>query len=151
MNTQRKTTIIWVVLLFIVISCHGQNYTVFFGYDANGNRIGRSLTVAKMEQKYTPTDTIKASGPFVEAINDFESVNVSVYPNPTHEKLTVSLLGLSDKSVKACIVTATGTTLILRELSNGIHDFDLANLSPGVYLLQLFIADKTQTWKIIKN
>lgn len=151
MNTRRKITIVWAISLLIVISCHGQNYTVHFGYDDNGNRISRTLTVAKMEQNYNPTDTIKTTESIEETHNILGITNVSVFPNPTHEKVTISLQGLCNNSVTACITTITGTILIMSELSEGIHDFDLSDLSSGVYLLHITVADKSQTWKIIKE
>ena len=138
-------------MLLTVIVCHGQNHTVHFGYDANGNRISRSLTVAKMKQNINPTDTIKTPESIVGTEDKFGNATLSVYPNPTHERLIVSLQGLCDSSVTACITTITGTVLILRDLSDGIQDFDLSHLSSGVYLLRLSSRNDSQTWKIIKN
>lgn len=151
MNIQRKIIIVWAISLLIVISCHGQNYTVHFGYDANGNRVSRTLTVAKTEQNFNPSDTIATVESIVATVNSFGNAILSVYPNPTNKRLIVSLQGLCESPVTACIVTTAGTILQQRNLSEGIHDFDLSNLSSGMYLLRLASQNVTQTWKIIKN
>ena len=138
-------------MLSTIVVCHGQNYTVHIGYDANGNRISRTLTIAKMEQKYNPTDTIKTQDFILNTIDSFGNATLSVYPNPTHDRLIVSLQGLCEHTVKACIVTTAGTVLIQHELSEGIHEFDLSHLSSGMYFLRLSSQSVSQTWKIIKN
>ena len=50
MRNRLKTSIALATLLLVMVSSHAQNAIVNFGYDANGNRISRTLTVAKVEE-----------------------------------------------------------------------------------------------------
>lgn len=137
------------LLLLASASVIGQNTTVHFGYDADGNRIFRSLTVSKMEDKGLPSDSLE-SPLCLDDANDLFG-QISLYPNPTRGKLTVMLKGLEGEAVSARVVTLAGTVIEQSEMTDGSHDFDLSGLPPGVYLLQLSTPDASQTWRIIKK
>jgi len=120
-------------------------------YDANGNRISRTLTVAKVEEKGKSDDITTTLDFISEETNAFGGATVSIYPNPTHDKLTVSIQGLRENHVKACLIATTGAILIQQELCKDVHDLDLSSLPSGMYLLQLSASNMTQILKIIKE
>lgn len=152
MKIHVKTSVAFAIALFVAVACRAQNTNVVFGYDVNGNRTGRTLMVKKTGgEENKSLDTIIPKSSIPEAIYDFESESITVYPNPTHDKLTISLHGLGDGCAKVCILASNGTILFQHELPEGIHNTDLSELPPGLYLLQLTTTDTTQTWKIIKN
>lgn len=151
MNTFIKTIIILVTLVLSVASASAQNSTLHFGYDANGNRISRTLSVAKANDENILGDTINAPELVTDITDLFGNAKVSIYPNPTHEKLTVSLSGLVEESAIVRILTTTGIVIIMDDAKEGNRDFDLSRLTTGMYLLQLSTPSTTKTWKIIKN
>lgn len=151
MNTRIKRCItLTIALLSMAVASQAQNTIVHFGYDANGNRISRTLTVAKEEKRMT-TDTARILNPIPEEVCVLGTATVSVYPNPVHDKLTVSLQGLGGKNAEAHIINNTGAVLLQRKLPDGVHNLDFSNLPAGVYLLQLTVSNKIHTWKIIKE
>lgn len=151
MRNRLKTSIALATLLLVMVSSHAQNAIVNFGYDANGNRISRTLTVAKVEENGKSGDTTTTLDFISEETKVFGGVTVSIYPNPTHDKLTVSIQGLRENHVKACLIAPTGAILIQQELCEGIHDLDLSILPSGMYMLQLSASNMTQIRKIIKE
>jgi len=151
MRNRLKTSIALATLLLAMVSSHAQNAIVNFGYDANGNRISRTLTVAKVEEKGKSDDITTTLDFISEETNAFGGATVSIYPNPTHDKLTVSIQGLRENHVKACLIATTGAILIQQELCKDVHDLDLSSLPSGMYLLQLSASNMTQILKIIKE
>lgn len=147
----RRRTIWVLVAMLCSLAGRAQTATVHFGYDANGNRISRTLTVRKAEENGKPTDTLNAPALLTEAGDLFGAASLSLYPNPTRGKVSVALQGTGAGWVTARLVTPAGTILQQRELKDGTHDFDLTGLPPGIYLLQLSAAEVSQTWKIIKQ
>ena len=147
----RMIIVVLVPLLLIFSVSHAQNNRIYIGYDANGNRISRTLIVAKIEENSKPVDSTKSTEAVKEETDSFDNTVFSVYPNPTHEKLTISFQNPTHGQNKASLFTLTGTLLFQYDLTNKTQDIDLSNLLPGVYLLKLSTTAETQVWKIIKN
>ena len=138
-------------LVLSIASSSAQNSTLHFGYDANGNRICRTLSVAKSNDENVSGDTINVTEWVTDITDFFEDAKVSIYPNPTHETLTVSLRGLCEEFAIIRILTSTGIVIIMEDAKEGDQDFDLSRLATGMYLLQLSTPRTTKTWKIIKT
>ena len=141
-------------LLLVVIwalSGHAQNAIVRFSYDANGNRISRTLNIRKVMENGKAIDSLDLPA-VSNKINDiFGNAELTLYPNPTHDRVTVVLKGMDGSSAQARLVATTGAILQQCKLAEGIHELDLSELPAGVYLLQLSTANVSQTWKIIKE
>lgn len=148
---KKKRLIPICLLLLLSATTFAQNATVHFGYDANGNRTSRTLSIRKTEENGKPTDTLKSPVFLGEANDSFGKATATVYPNPTRDVLTVKLQGLGTNLAEASIITTAGVVIHQTELSDGSHDFDLSGLPAGIYLLRLAAPDISQTWKIIKN
>lgn len=146
---KKRLLIPLLILLLASASAIGQNATVHFGYDAEGNRNSRYLTVSKMETPGLPTDSLESALYLGEA-NDLLG-RVSLYPNPTRGKLTVMLKDLDGETISVRVVSLTGSVIEQSAMTDGSHVFNLAGLLPGVYLLQLSKYDASQTWRIIKK
>lgn len=148
----KKYRTIWVLLALLwTLPSLAQNATVHFGYDANGNRISRSLSIRKVEDNGKATDTVVAPAMLTEAHDTFGSASLSLFPNPTQGKLTLVMQGMDESTATARLITPTGAIIQQRILTDGNHDFDLCDLPSGFYLLQLTAPDMSQTWKIIKQ
>lgn len=150
MNTFYKAVFIAMTMMTAMAS-RAQNTIVHFGYDDDGNRISRTLTIDRDEEKSQAADsTINLSG-ITETLDDDGSTTLSIYPNPTHDILTVAVDGLSENSATVSIVALSGGVVMSREMSDGKHDFDLSEMSPGLYLLLFSSQNITKSWRIIKD
>lgn len=150
MNKYRTITVLLLAVLWTAAS-QAQNPMIHFGYDANGNRTSRTLSIRKIEENGRLTDTTNTLAMLDVAHDTFGKASLTLYPNPTHGKVSIILQGIGNGTVTASLVSTTGATLQRCEISDGIHDFDLSGLPGGVYLLRLSASEVSQTWKIIKQ
>ena len=152
MNRKLKIVTIMIVLSFVwTIGYAQQTGMVTFTYDLDGNRISQSLSTAKgNENRETAEDNISTiSFNKLGFIND---MRVELYPNPTHNKLTLVIQEKpEDVSILIRITTTTGATLQEKEVSGNEETFDMSKLPSGIYLLQLIAGDRINTWKVMKN
>ncbi len=71
-----------------------------------------------------------------------ENDNLNIYPNPTFDKIKIKLHSTSIQNVDIIITDAMGeivktTNSVQVNEGNNIIDFDLEDLNPGIYLIQL--------------
>jgi len=77
----------------------------------------------------------------------------TVHPNPAEDRLTVTLTPLIDEKMKINIINATGQ-VVLHRIHNGLagnintFDFDVTNLSAGIYYIKIDAAYKFETKKV---
>ena len=88
---------------------------------------------------------IDAEGNFVAGINQLNSnnLNFEVYPNPTKDKVTISLIGVShpDK-VEVQLYDEFGKLIkTFRNVKSGFLEFGINELNPGIYFIKLFGVD----------
>ncbi len=150
MNTFYKAITI-AIIMTVAMASRAQNAIVHFGYDGDGNRISRTLTIDRNEEKSQAADSTTNLAGIIETLDDDGSATLSIYPNPTHDILTVAVDGLSEKSATLSIVTVSGSVVLSREMSDGKHEFDLSEMSPGIYMLLFSSPNITKSWKIIKD
>lgn len=150
MNTFYKAITI-AIIMTVAMASRAQNAIVHFGYDGDGNRISRTLTIDRNEEKSQAADSTTNLAGIIETLDDDGIATLAIYPNPTHDILTVAVDGLSEKSATLSIVTVSGSVVLSREMSDGKHDFDLSEMSPGIYMLLFSSPNITKSWKIIKD
>lgn len=150
MKKKLKIATIMVALCGIIMSCPAQQRSsVTFKYDYNGNRIEQGLS--SKEDKNRETDMNNHTS--TSTILDFYSaMKVSLYPNPTYDKLTLSIQDKPEElTLLFKITTSTGTVLQEKILTSNQETFDMSGLSPGIYLFQLISGDRKHVWKVIKE
>ena len=151
MNTQLKIAAMMMVLSGAGLVCHAQqSQTASFLYDKNGNRIAQGISTSNKGEN---RETVEKNVPYTSTVLDFcEAMRVSLYPNPTRDKLTLSV---KDKPEGLTLVfkLTTSTGLVLQEkVFSGDHEtFDVSHLSAGIYLFQLIANDRKHIWKFIKE
>ena len=111
---------------------------VVYNFDEAGNRI--TSRVVNMKQSIeTPPEEQKVAG-----------FSIKVYPNPTADILKVEIEGLQkDSRVKIEMFDLKGAKLYSNETNNNRYDIDLSQRTTGVYILNIYIDDKTTYWKIV--
>lgn len=140
------------LLLLLSASALAQNTTVHFGYDANGNRISRSLEIRRMQSDdFLAGETNTDSVPTLDGQQDYMGDSpITVYPNPTQGRFTIQQSG-NPVPIVASLYTANGILIERRILSCLSEEFDLGERSAGVYYLQLSSEQEKQTWKVVKR
>lgn len=140
-------------LLLLSASALAQNTTVHFGYDANGNRISRSLEIRRIQSNdFLAGEDNMDSVPTLDGRQDtLGGLHVSVYPNPTQGRFTIRQSGTATLPIEASLYTANGILIERRILSNLNEEFNLGERSAGVYFLRLSSEQEKQTWKVVKR
>ncbi|MBN8681848.1 MAG: T9SS type A sorting domain-containing protein [Chitinophagales bacterium] len=81
--------------------------------------------------------------------------DLKIYPNPYMTKATLDLDLSQAAYVSVQMTEETGRSVINitspRQLQNGFYHFDLPNVAPGVYFLQINIDDKKVVRKVVKS
>ena len=111
-------------------------------FDSNGNLITSDVN---------PNFGSEASDNFgadaAVSVNDLTFNNVSIYPNPVNNNANVDFMLAESSVVNVSIVNVLGETVKNNtyNLVSGNHqiDFDVTNISTGVYFIQLDINGET--------
>lgn len=149
----KKTTIIMTIVLALMAfaPCFAQQSgSVTFGYDANGNRISREISMKKVEEngKNVENDNRFLS----EATDVISTLEVELYPNPTTGKFSVSMkCEETYEPLHLVLFTPTGVVLADETLNSDCVEFDLLGQASGVYFLKLVANGESHTWKIVKK
>jgi PKD repeat protein len=114
-------------------------------YTANG-----SYTITLISSNPCNSDTAK----LVVIINsvgvdEINSVNASVFPNPSNGKISVTLSSTDNQSYDAFIYNQEGKQLMRVNDVRAKQEFDLSGYRAGIYLIQLRGAEKTITQKFV--
>ncbi|MBT1696128.1 PKD domain-containing protein [Fulvivirgaceae bacterium PWU4] len=84
--------------------------------------------------------------PFVEMISS------SLYPNPARDKINVGLEFNKEAEVVMVLYTMNGKVIEMRavKLSNDVVEFDLRNVSSGLYILRIFMNNEVRSMRFVK-
>lgn len=137
--------------LLSIIHVFGQNpVNVNFNYDDNGNRIFKEIVITQVIDKGNVQET---KSPFLtSALDTMNTLEISIYPNPTNNKVIVATKGMeSSQTLKAVLLSMTGEVLEERIIADTRESFDLSEKASGVYLIELYINQEKQIWKVIKR
>jgi hypothetical protein len=123
-----------------------------FEYDSNGNLIHEEsgyLTYTGGGTTYYNTGTCDHFYFQISNIqNTNENAGILIYPNPSHNLLSV---GLTDDYFKIEISDAQGKIIRQELLRNGVNHFSIENLDAGIYFLRFTSDTKTTTVRWVKN
>ena len=147
MNRQFRIVALLIALIGAWPVCHAQQpQTVTFAYDLNGDRITREILSGKLERNEETSEELLPT-----ATDFFETMEVSLYPNPTNDKFFVEIKGNTSEKAEAALTHISGAVLEKRILTNSLESFDLSEFAPGLYLLKLTVDNETHVWKVIKK
>lgn len=147
MNRQLRIVALLLALISVCPICQAQQtHTVDFTYDLDGNRINREILFGRMERHGQTSDE------FLSSVTDsFETMEVSLYPNPTNDMFFVEIKNETDKKAEATLAQISGALLEKRIMTNSLESFDLSRLAFGMYLFKLTVGNETHIWKVIKK
>jgi len=86
----------------------------------------------------------------ISRIDENIKLNVSIYPNPTSDFITISSTDVMSE-IHLNITDMNGKVLNEAILTNREFQIDLSQFTNGVYLLNLIDKNFSNTFKIIKN
>jgi len=145
-----RNTLIVLLLLLLSLKCFGQEtYTKIFSYDQNGNRIRYELLLSKADKG---SNSIEDTPYMSSATDTLIDLAIQIFPNPTNDKVFVSSIGNeTSKTVKAVLMTSTGSVLEEKQLVNSMESLDLTAKATGLYFLEISTDKAKHLWKIIKR
>ena len=91
----------------------------------------------------TPIEVIIVLG-----VNDFDLTNLTYYPNPVNDLLTINYI---DVITKVEVYDLNGRLVITRNFDNDSIQIDFGGLSSGTYMLNVKTKENSQFIKIIKK
>lgn len=131
--------------------------TIEFYYDASGNRYKRKVITYKTSNiksaKFEPQAIMpKSTHPKEKFEENNGNQKITIYPNPTQGQLIVEIIGADLTQTSGMyIYNSTGALVAQKTLVLNSNNFDMSNLSNGVYILRIIIGNNVSEWKIIKE
>nr|WP_315249656.1 T9SS type A sorting domain-containing protein [uncultured Flavobacterium sp.] len=104
-----------------------------------------SQTINGIESKERLAVTTKLS---TLGTPDFDITNLSFYPNPVKNVLTISNTSIIDE---VTFISIKGETLLSKKINDHRSEIDLSNFSNGVYFLKIKSEGAEKTVKLIKE
>jgi subtilisin family serine protease len=96
------------------------------------------------------TDTSACVNYLITGVNELSSNSISIYPNPTNNKITVDF-GNTTVS-KITLFDVQGKVVYDNSvINNNKLSIDLVNANKGVYFLQVVVNETVSTYKVIKQ
>jgi len=133
----------------VCLQAQTRTYYVNFAYDADGNRVSRTITLGSNREDGDHEADTTAAVRYTDQIDECE---ISIYPNPTSDKVHVGMTPTEDGvTMTATLFSSLGVLITRREISPSPTEFDLSGMASGTYLLELRRGTETRTWKIIKR
>jgi len=136
----------FIILFTAVLTTYSAfSQTVYFDYDASGNRTNRWIEVKEVKQ--TETDTTEFLLPAIGA--DELLSEVKVYPNPVQHELHIDISRLGDATAKGHLCDISGRPVLSFENLTAANTLNLETLAPGTYLLRVECKEERKVWKIV--
>ena len=144
----------WSIFLLMSYTTSAQTY-IQYGYDLNGNRQTRKLTVIQLKSAKINFPIVNI-GQLEEAKDELSEINegkgISVYPNSVCEFINVEFSGkIEDTLVEASLYDLNGTLLINEKSHSSPLKIDVSRLKDAIYILIVKKGSCTTTHKIIRG
>jgi hypothetical protein len=158
-----------ILLLWFAIPlfCMAQQLLVTYDYDASGNRTSRkTIELNSPESPPAPQDSTlfdhliepdvetgrAPSLPMEYFVEKITRVEIKIYPNPTTEKITLEIPGWEGLQTGVFkLFSPNGQLLQEQPVHSATTTVSLAGMPKGTYILKVYINNRTEDWKVIKN
>ncbi len=151
-----KQLILVLVFFSASLFANGQNQTIYYRYDASGNRTARDIVLKQTRSLLsTPLPNIQE-----DTVNQKSEVyadtlaksSVLIYPNPTKNKITVEIQGIEEYNGNGIyLYDQTGRLVLTHKNLSITNNIDVSNLKQGIYFMIIRIKDNISRWRVIKE
>lgn len=148
----KKIYLILSMIVLVPIGLIAQN-DIIYTYDANGNRVTRKIdmsksSVAELDTLNYDEDQLKEQLSFDTELG---STSVSFFPNPVKQWLNIEVSGEKSMTIGEYTILSNNAKVLKTGSLQSDNRIDFKDYPAGLYLLQIEIDHKKQTWKIIKE
>ena len=147
------------LLLFVIALCFPlvslSQATVSFGYDASGNRISRTIVLAKSGE-VTFADSTNNNLEEQIYVDLFSDVKVTISPNPNGGRFKVMVEQTpgtieSQDPFQLYLHSLSGESIRHIERLELVNEVDISYYPNGTYVLTIARSNDKRTWKVIKQ
>ena len=117
---------------------YAQNFELYTNYDVEGNITSQWFV------------DLKDPGTFIPE-NENALQNISIYPNPVTNKLTIKISDEGNEDIAFTIFNYEGKEVFYQETKNRLIDIDFDLFSAGLYLVKVETIKSTRVYKIVKE
>jgi len=123
-------------------------YQIPAGYNLNNIKVIGFISRYNINNLYNPVyNVIEASKPTGIDEDNMNPDNISVYPNPAGEQVTINIKG----SGKVCVYNSLGQEMLTDQFNSGFGNsisINTSGLSAGIYIVKIHCEEKIITKKI---
>jgi hypothetical protein len=156
-----KKPILFLLFAIPLLCMAKNNLTRYYEYDDAGNRILRKTLILPSLSPPAPPDSLpqpeellpptayRSPQTYTETL---AQVEMKIYPNPTTENVTLEITNMENLSTgNFKLYSLPGQLLQEHPVHSSSTAISLAGLPTGTYILKVYINNRTEDWKIIKN
>jgi len=149
-----KKNTFFISFLFIIGMSYSQNVLLNFSGSGSSSTVD-SVRVYNLtqgiSQLFNGSDTLELVVSTSVYAHTWNNSSVTVFPNPSQEKIFVQLISEKEDDVLCCLYGLDGRRIIERsiKMSSGANMFELSGLSTGIYFINFSTKESYFTEKII--
>ncbi len=141
---------ILLLLLFGIVS-HAQAQTAILSAGSESFSIGQTVYIAYSKDAYSIEEGIQKSYQGIEIIKDSINSELSVYPNPTTDILSIEMKNSNNGKLLFKLYNLEGRLVKTNIVNQSITTISMKNLASESYMLQIIDSEKIiKTFKILK-
>lgn len=146
-NVMKKNVLILIIVAASAIVAHAQNpVPLEITYDAAGNSIARKV----MQLSFATGMNNNSDTTYY--VDQLQTVQLKIYPNPTKGKISVDINGLDDRTERNIRIFDFQGRILYEKSSTEQHlDIDLSAYPTGNYIIEVVANNEHTTWKVIKE
>ena len=92
---------------------------------------------------------IQLSSQTMTGIDDFQAMDISLFPNPTHNLLTLTFSHEPEPGTTICLCDMTGKRFFSREVQSYRETLDVSSYPSGMYFVQTRYGDSVRVDKLV--
>jgi len=145
-NTFLKT----LICLFAMFCSYTYAQThIGYSYDNTGNRVQRQLVI---DCNGCPTNQRTAAPTVVDSTQVLAAQHgLSIFPNPTQDKVNLTLSNLKDDETTSVVVTdETGKTVYSAKNLQSQNEVNVSNFNNGTYFFRITMGKDVMVYKVMK-
>ena len=154
MQTIIRQFIIGLILTTLQLGNLSAQTPVYYGYDSNGNRKVRSITLSETKSAKADTSNNKQANSLKpETFSDnLGDIKIVIYPNPTQGQLKIDLEGYEENGNSGLyLYNLSGSLVTSKSPVKSSNELNLSGYPIGTYILKIVVGDKKIEWRIIKE